>query len=306
MPFVFTTALLSTIGSTFPNPSSALDSNAVGQEVGYFAGLIDKYGPVTIILSIFCICFIILLLVVIKNYKKLINDISNSKNRNDEFNQELVDKLIESYLKKNSITTKTEVKEAIEETSKKEEDSHKSVVSVYINAQLAFKDASRIAISRIKCQRVAIYLFHNGNHTPFGFPFAKMSCVHEWTMKGTATVRGHDHIGIPLYAFSDMVESLSDNGEYVVENIYDHSVINSDEQVFQFVSGSNTQSLFAVAIKNQDGCLAAFTVAEFKDPQDFSDENRYNEVKEALKTMNDNIYSIVINDEFNKNYSGES
>lgn len=294
MHSVFALALASTGEINIEDTSNAVIN---------FAEIINKYGELAVILAVFLICFVGLLVIMIRNNRKFLNQLVESNNSNQSNNQELVNKIVEACIDQLDMRNRTSTKEVIEEVNKKEEDSHKSVVSVYINANLAFKDASRIAMSNIKCQRVAIYLFHNGNSTPYGYPFAKMSCVHEWTMKGTSTVRGHDQVDVPLYAFVNIVEELAENGELAIGNIYDYSVVNNDEHILQFISGSNTHSIFMLAIKNADGCLAAFTVAEFKDAQDFSTGDSYNKIKSTLKTMNENIYSIVISNEFKNSFT---
>ena len=259
--------------------------------------LISKYGPFIVILAVFIVIFMAVIAYIIHCNQKMNNQILQSQKKNSEANQEMMTEMIKTLIDM-AKNDKEEEKERENEEDKK----HKRLVSAYIDSSLAFKDASRIAMSKIRCERIAVYLFHNGNSTPYGYSFAKMSCVHEWSMRGSDTIRGRTHANVPLYAFSTIVEALVKDGELAIGNIFEHGILSADEQIFQFVSGSTTRSLFALAIKSKDEELVAFTVAEFKDPQDFSSTEIYNNVKDALKTMNDNIYSIVVSDEYRDNY----
>lgn len=288
--------LLSAIST--PNVS---DVDKTVTQIGSVAELINKYGPFIVILSVFIVVFLLVLGYVIHANQKMNKQIMESQKNSATINQEMMKEMINSFID----MAKAE-KDSEREKEDKEERKHKKLVSTYIDSSLAFKDASRIAMAKIKCERIAIYLFHNGNSTPYGYSFAKMSCVHEWTMRGSDTIRGKTHVNIPLYAFSTIVESLASDGEFAIGNIYEHGILSADEQVFQFISGSTTRALFALAIKSNDNELAAFTIAEFKEVQDFASEEIYNNIKDALKTMNDNIISIVINDDYRENFTNSN
>ena len=288
--------------ATAPTTSPTVNLTDAVDKVGSVAGLIEKYGPFVVILSVFIVVFLGILAYVIRNNQKMNKQIMDAQKQSAEMNQEIMKEMVKTFID----MAKAE-REEEKEKENEEEQKHKKIVSAYIDSSLAFKDASRIAMSKIRCERIAIYLFHNGNSTPYGYSFAKMSCVHEWTMRGSDTIRGRTHSNIPLYAFSNMVEALVKEGEFAVGNIYEHGKISADEQIFQFISGSTTKALFALGIKSlDDDELVAFTVAEFREAQDFSIKDVYNSVKDALKTMNDNIYSIVINEEYRDNYENKS
>ena len=294
-------ALATTLSSTSSEVSGNM-SNTMDQ-VSDATKLINQYGPTVVIIAVFLILFIGLLVFILRSNHRMNQQMLEAQKNASENNQKMMQDMFGTF-KTRGVHNKDKDDEDDEEDVEKPK--KKMIVSAYIDSSLAFKDASRIAISKIKCERVAIYLFHNGNHTPYGYPFAKMSCVHEWTLRGSNTIRGTTHMNIPLYAFSTIVESLVKDGEFVIGNIYDHGIISADEQVFQFISGSTIRSLFALGIKDKDGDLAAFTIAEFKDAQDFSDEETYKNVKDALSMMNESIYSIIVNDEFRNTYNEES
>lgn len=294
-------ALATTLSSTSSEVSGNM-SNTMDQ-VSDATKLINQYGPTVVIIAVFLILFIGLLVFILRSNHRMNQQMLEAQKNASENNQKMMQDMFDTF---KTLVVNNKDKDDEDDEEDEEKPKKKKIVSAYIDSSLAFKDASRIAISKIKCERVAIYLFHNGNHTPYGYPFAKMSCVHEWTLRGSNTIRGTTHMNIPLYAFSTIVESLVKDGEFVIGNIYDHGIISADEQVFQFISGSTIRSLFALGIKDKDGDLAAFTIAEFKDAQDFSDEETYKNVKDALTMMNESIYSIIVNDEFRNTYNEES
>lgn len=294
-------ALATTLSSTSSEVSGNM-SNTMDQ-VSDATKLINQYGPTVVIIAVFLILFIGLLVFILRSNHRMNQQMLEAQKNASENNQKMMQDMFDTF---KTLVVNNKDKDDEDDEEDEEKPKKKKIVSAYIDSSLAFKDASRIAISKIKCERVAIYLFHNGNHTPYGYPFAKMSCVHEWTLRGSNTIRGTTHMNIPLYAFSTIVESLVKDGEFVIGNIYDHGIISADEQVFQFISGSTIRSLFALGIKDKDGDLAAFTIAEFKDAQDFSDEETYKNVKDALSMMNESIYSIIVNDEFRNTYNEES
>lgn len=286
--------------TTLSNSSEVPSVSDTIDQVSDATKLINQYGPTVVIIAVFLIVFIGLLFFILRSNHKMNEQMIEAQKAASKANQEMMQDMFDTF---KSLVTKDRKTEDEDDNEDEERPKKKKIVSAYIDSSLAFKDASRIAIGKIKCERIAIYLFHNGNHTPYGYPFAKMSCVHEWTLRGSNTIRGATHVNIPLYAFSNIVEALVKDGEFVIGNIYDHGIISADEQVFQFISGSTIRALFAFGIKDKDGDLAAFTIAEFKDPQDFSDEEVYKNVKDALSTMNDSIYSIIVNDEFRNSYA---
>lgn len=295
------TTLSSTTSSSAADGLTELVSTDTIKET---ASILDQYGPTIVIVSVFILLFIGIVVFILRINNKMNQQMIQSQQAAIEANHKMTEEMFNTCMA--MIRPKQEDEKDDDDDSDEKPKKKKNIVSIYIDSSLAFKDASRIAMSKIKCERIAIYLFHNGNHTPYGYPFAKMSCVHEWNVRGSNTVRGANHVNIPLYAFSTIVESLVKDGEFVVGNIYEHGILSADEQVFQFISGSTIRALFALGIVDKNNELAAFTIAEFKEAKDFSSHETYTNVKDALVTMNSNIYSIIINDEFRESYSEKS
>lgn len=257
------------------------------QNVSTLTELLSKYGPAMVIIAVFIFLFIAYSLFFLKLINNLSNKVSNIGDKNQDMSQEVINKILDSYLKQK------------EDKEESEDEKEKKLVSGFSYANMSMNDASRIVMGDIKCDRVGVYVFHNGNQTPYGFPFVKMTCINEFNMKGNcSTIRGLSHNGMPLHVMPTFVESLVDNGEYVIGNILNHGLINSNDELMTFVSGSPVKALFALAIKTDNGEIAAFTVAEFKDEKDFSNPIVYNNVKDALDIMNKSIRSIVMDEKF--------
>lgn len=280
--------------------TSEVTTNTATSQIENTANILNNYGPTVTILAIFILICLALFLIFAKYFRKMMDRILDGNiNLNTE---DLIRQTVNNCVSEVMEMNKNTVMESIEASVKKEKESHKNIVSVYIDSEKVFKEASSAAMRELKCHRIAIYLFHNGNSTPYGYPFAKMSCVHEITDKGSyLTPRGHSHINVPLYVFSELIEDLSDDGECIVEDVKELAA-NGDIQIGTFIQGDNVESIFAASIKNSDNCLVSFAIAEFQEKQDFSNEEYLNTIRSALHDMNNSIYHIVVSDEFVDNF----
>ena len=282
-------------------------------QVSSLAKLMDEYGTEIVIIAVFLLVFGGFCVAFIKILSKLINTISA---QNDRIINALLSKDDPGEEKKESVKTinknklKSNKKDEEESTfSDKEEKSEEKIFnpnmfSKNMYSEKIFKEVSRSVISELRCDRVAIYVFHNGNKSPYGYSFVKMSCVHDQTLRGTTTNRTLIHQGVPLHVFSNIIDCLIRNDEYIVGNIYSHGIISADEQVRSFIDGSHTKALFALAIKDTTNEIAGFIVAEFNDEQDFSNTNNYNKVLTALKHMRTSIVPIIVDENFRSRYEG--
>lgn len=294
--FIFSTAItqLADTSSTSNITTNGDNSGETVEALSGVAKLVNDYGSEIVIISVFILLLIGFAIFMLKMMNKMLAQITETSNKGTSFNQEVINKILNDYIEKKNLDDE---EEQDAEIVKKQN----TLVSGSSIASMTMNDASRIVMGKIHCDRIGVYVFHNGNHTQYGFPFVRMSCVNEFTMKGMPnTIRGLSHSGLPLHAFSNIIKCLIDNGEYIISNIYDHGLVNADEQVINFISGSLIQSMFALAIKDDNGNIAAFTIAEFREAQNFSDHDFYDKVKDALTVMNQSIRSIVINEEFRK------
>lgn len=285
------------------------DLTGISESVDGMSKTISEYGPSIVIMAIFFIIFILLVFLVLRSNSKMMAQILDKQNHNDKIEEELLSKLIDNALQKKeksenkaaeNIITKFEeslkpIKKKVDSMAKEievDKEIHSDLVGSYMNVNMAFKDASRIVLSSIKCDRVAIYVFHNGNKSMHGLPFFKMSCIHEWTNRGSNTLRGKSHTDMPLHLFVDFIEDLWKNGVYKSENVEKTEVI--DNSIEEFVAYSKTKALYLDAVKDENDNISGFVVAEFENEDTFEhDEIRDKEVRNALDTMVSKISPIL-------------
>lgn len=274
---------------------------------------ISKYGPLVVIMAVFVIIFILMVILVLRSNSKLMNGIIAREKTKDEQQQDIISKFVESSLenfkdqnKNDMVSMVQELQQSIEPlknvinklNEEKKEDSkndyHKDLVGAYIDVNIALKDASRSALNALNCERVAIYIFHNGNTSMHGLPFFKMSCIHEWTTHGSNTLRGKSHMDIPLHLFNDFIEVLWKDGIYKTQDI--DKTLETDPSMTEFTEYSHVKALYMVAIKNSDDNLAGFVVSEFENIDTFEDdESRDAFVHSVLHDMAIRVAPIVAN-----------
>lgn len=270
------------------------------------SGLMSNHGILIVVISaILIILFVSILCLLISNSRMIsnimkMNDINNSTvidsldkftNSSTNANNVEMKKTVEEFKKSIKSINQTNIKD-LKTKNNSQEDYHKNIVGAYINVSMAFKDASRAALNKIGCDRIAIYTFHNGNVSMYGLPFFKMSCIHEWTKTGVNTLRGKSHIDLPLHLFTDFIEDLWKNGEYMSEDIEKSQVI--DHSIKEFIAYSETRSLYITAVKNFDDIIVGFIIAEFGNVETFeTDQKRHDEIKEAMDEMSLKVSPIL-------------
>ena len=262
--------------------------------VGSMAKVIDEYGGYIAILSLFIIILVITVITIIWINTKLMKQeleeklalLSSQKDQNE--------KLVDHLLKDNS-SKDTEDEEETEDDIRRK--NRKDFVSTYIDINLILKDAVRSASGELNAERVGIYVFHNGNQSIHGLPFFKVSCMHEWNKAGslamkTRAYRSVTHQSIPLYLLSDIVESIYSKKYYFVTNIQDK--IDSVQSLQTFVDHSDIQTMYMLAISDDDDNIAGFVIAEFKEIINLEDE-AMNKIKHTLEITRDTVKPVVIN-----------
>lgn len=291
--------------------SSIVSQGELINQVEQVAGIANKYGLTVTVLAVFLVLFMVFMGYQIitsdRNAKTMAENMKREAEQNREANQKMLEAII-AFANGTSISPNPSAPAAPQEpkdTHQEASNKQGNLMKGYIDSSIAFKDASRIAMEEIKCDRIAIYLFHNGNKSHYGYQFAKMSCIHEWTSRGIQTSRRTHHTNLPIYVFDSIVESLISDNEFVVGNISEYGILTDITQVQEFIAGSHVKAMFALGIRDHDNNLAAFTIAEFKDPRDFAEGSIYDSVKKALTTMNRNIISIIINDQFRSGFEEE-
>lgn len=286
-----------------PEPANLIDDSS--QAVDTLARDINEYGVAVVIMAVFFVVFLVLVFLILKNNAKMMTQIIDRQDKSDKLEGEVLSRLVDNVLgnksrngkvdskEKSNIKTDQSVETQNTTESSIDEEVHKDLVGAYIDVNMAFKDASRLTQTALNCDRVAIYVFHNGNKSMHGLPFFKMSCIHEWTNRGSNTLRGKSHIDLPLHLFSDFVEDLWKNGIYRSENVA--KSIEADASIEGFVAFSKTKALYMEAVKDDNGIIAGFVVVEFENEDTFEqDSARDAEVKSALDKMVAKVSPILM------------
>jgi len=272
---------------------------------------ISEYGPLIVIMAVFVIVFVLMAILILRNNAKMMNQLMTDKETAESNNQQMIEKFVTAALENHGVSSNNtnvedlikDMKKSVDELNnqkKKEEkeddpdDYHKDIVGAYIDVNMAFKDASRKTLSILDCQRVGIYVFHNGNNSLHGLPFFKMSCIHEWTTRGCNTLRGKSHIDMPLHLFNDFIEDLYNHGIYKSQDVSKGK--EEDPSLEEFIEFSHTKALYMIAIKDADGVLVGFVIAEFENVDNFEqDEARDKFIRENLNAMVFNVSPFVAN-----------
>lgn len=315
MPDCAYTQLLSL--SVAANQSTDLD------QITGLAKLINEYGTEVVIISVFLIALMVFMALFLRMFNKFV---STSIKQNE--------KMFDAFLKllgadttlvkdgsannatinkpANVLTTNSQKKEIKEDTAHKpHEKNEKGATTIHnivdYNSRIngIFEEIAKSVMGELRCNRIAVYVFHNGNKTPYGYSFVKMSCIYEHNMKANVVLRGKNHQGLPLHAFSTIIDCLIKNGEYIIGNVYNHGIISADEQLLTFIDGSKVKSLFALGIRDNNGDIAGFVIAEFNDEQDFSVLEWYNKARSSLKNMCNAVRPIIVENDFHKAYENK-
>ena len=259
--------------------TSNIEMEQAVDSVSNFADLISKYGPFVVILAVFIVILIGLVITMIYMNRKLIGQAIDNHTQSEDFTKELSSKIVNSFLSDHNLHIEEEVH-------------HKNLVGEYLNINSTLSDASKAASQSLSCSRISIYVFHNGNKSLFGLPFFKVSCIHEYTNSISGlSIRGKNHVDMPLHLFSDFIDPLWKFGFYRSENI--NISIQKDHSLAEFTSYSNTKSIYLVAIKNNN-ITTGFIAAEFDNIDTFeTDPTRDIEVKSVLDYMSLQISPII-------------
>ena len=307
--------------------STVTDQRPDLDQITGIAKLINEYGTEVVIISVFLIALMIFMALFLRMFNKFV---TNSIKQNE--------KMFDAFLKllgtdtasvrdgsadnatinkpANALANKLQKKKP-QETNKNDTTNNTPVKKeegiaithniVDNNSRIngIFEEIAKSVMGDLRCNRIAVYVFHNGNKTPYGYSFVKMSCIYEHNMKANVVLRGKNHQGLPLHAFSTIIDCLIKNGEYIIGNVYNHGIISADEQLLTFIDGSKVKSLFALGIRDNNGDIAGFVIAEFNDEQDFSVLEWYNKARSSLKNMCNAVRPIIVENDFHKAYENK-
>ena len=280
--------LVGTIGNSNSEAyTTTLLSNNSAKDITTIAGAINDYGILAVIAGAFIVFTILILALFLHMNNTMIKTITKQIDKNSENSGNIANQLVDYVTKENKDS------EDNKELEKKEEDHpkhSKDLVKLFIDRETVFKSASKVAFDELKCSRIGIYVFHNGNETPYGLPFIKMSCIFDQGMNGIKTQRGLTHINLPLHYFNDLVTCLYSNMEYYC-NI---DATDEDDSIRSFAAGSNSKSGFCMAIRNDDTILG-FVSCEFSHNIDFGNNEEVEKIRSVLHDITMSIKFIIVN-----------
>ena len=239
--------------------------------------------------SVFLSLFVFIVLALLKKSLKS-NEEEKEQNYRDNM-AKVVDEIVSHILPTlQSMPSKTE--ETNNDTGQlPAPKSTKSLVEETVKTAIIFKNVSKTALTSLDCQRIAIYVFHNGTKAISGYPFIKFSCIYEYTNHNVeATIRGRNHKDVIIYEYSDLVNTLITDNEYVCSNIDN---LDSQDQIVKFIAGSDVNSIYMRAIKSEDDDITGFTVAEFSNYEDFLKVRDNGNLRKNMEAYNAVIKPII-------------
>lgn len=292
--------------------SNELMENTVTPEaIDTLSTTITNNGILVVIAAVFLLVFIAIFVMFLRMNSTMMNNIMKQITESNNNITNIVGNLVNAITNQQNSTQKIDIKELdeIEDLKKEYDEDRKSIadmakkdlLKLYIDYTFAFKAACKIALEETKADRVAIYLFHNSNKTPYGFHFIKVSCVYELTENGTITARGRKHNSIPMHIYNDFIHEIYRDKEYT------YCAADTDNQetsgIKEFISDSKVRSVFINAISREDGAIVGFVCAEFDYDVDLNKENdTYKKVHTSINNMILSISHIVTNEDFHKQY----
>lgn len=231
---------------------------------------ISKYGFTAVTAAVAILVFICVILVMMKNHKL---QIEKTLEANDSMMKSIVDQNNEL------ITTLTRKLEA-------NDDTHSKFIETYLDINIGLKSICKNIMSKINAERVAIYVFHNGNKSSHGLPFFKLSCIGEWAKQRNLANRS-SQTDIPLYLFTDIVEML-----YKERSIF----IKDDDTTenISIIGVHEGRSITIYGIVDEYDNLAGFTLLEFDKDTDFNNIGIIDKIKESMEDIGKTISDIII------------
>lgn len=271
--------------------------------VEQMAEIMNHYGIFTVILAGFLLIVLVLISYLVFNDRRrskammdMLNHQTAELEKRDMRDQEFIERL------------------AFDQTEKeKEEQTEKNLVPIFIRLNLVLKEECRILQEQLNCNRVGIYVYHNGSKSLSGVPFFKTTCISEWlTKKLLVRTKLHEHTDVPLGMFYNLVTGLFVDEYFVIKNRDD---IKETEPVsYDRLCQLGSRASVLISIKSKDDVVIGGIAIEFNDNLD--EENRINEIIKAGKNLASKIsllldYSLyskddieeITRDPFNNNHS---
>lgn len=268
--------LISTASTTTEHGADALHTESVNQ----LADLMSHYGIITVVMAGFLLIVLTLVGYLIVNDRRrsksmmdLLEHQTKSLDERDKRDQELIDRL----------TIEHEEKE-------KEAQTEKNLVAIFIRLNLVLKDECRQLQEKLNCNRVGIYVYHNGSKSLSGVPFFKTTCISEWlTRRLMVKTTLRQHTDVPLGMYYNIISDLFVDGYKIIP---DRDEIKSTEPaVYEQLCKLCSRSSVIISIKNNEEAPIGGIVIEFDD--NLTDKDRIDTIVATGKELSSKISLLL-------------
>lgn len=210
-------------------------------EVYDLAEAINRFGPIAVILAVLLLVFLAVILHFLRSGASTNNQLMNQQ-------QQLINHLLEQTKKD-------------DDSAEKRDYDEKNIVEIFYKLNSYLKSECRKFLTKTECDRIGIYVFHNGTVASHGLPFFKVSCICESIKRGSG-ISTHiaDSTNLPLTIFDDIIEKLYTEGTVVVRNTVDGAF---QSESFFLDKDKAATALFSVVYDNEDNTMA-FVLGEYK------------------------------------------
>ena len=258
-----------------------MEPDAAINSASTVARLLYDYGPVVTIVSIFLVLFIIIFLFLIRTQQKSNESIMKEHKA-----------LIENIVRMNEMMYTKNVNEDIKEESTAE------IMNIFLKISTTLKTHMGPYLGFLNAERLAVYLFHNGLHTPHGFPFFKFSCICEQILNPVfAKIKNHKDF--PINLMSDFVKDLFEHKDI---SYYDGPKPENMDPMFEKLLTDRINKYIVRGIFDSNGNLIGFVWVEFK--SNAIDSTSFEAKSDKVNSLIKDITPILEFSDFNNVYKG--
>lgn len=241
-----------------------LEDQTVDQVVK-LAETIDKVGIAAVVVAVFLLLFLGIILYLMRTFAATNQYMMNQQ-------QQMLNNLMQ--------------KKEEEEKEKQPAYNEKEIVAIFCQLNKSLKAECKKFLEETECDRIGIYVFHNGITSSHGLPFFKVSCVCESIKRGSG-ISSHiaDSTNIPLSVFDDVIQILYTDGVVIVQNDKEDGFKSSS---FYLEKDKADTGIFTAIYDSMDNVMG-FTLGEYrrgiKQEEINSDHELYKELCGRLRPV---------------------
>lgn len=216
-----------------------LEDQTVDQVVK-LAETIDKVGIAAVVVTVFLLLFLGIILYLMRTFAATNQYMMNQQ-------QQMLNNLMQ--------------KKEEEEKEKQPTYNEKEIVAIFCQLNKSLKAECKKFLEETECDRIGIYVFHNGITSSHGLPFFKVSCVCESIKRGSG-ISSHiaDSTNIPLSVFDDVIQILYTDGVVIVQNDKEDGFKSSS---FYLEKDKADTGIFTAIYDSMDNVMG-FTLGEYR------------------------------------------